>query len=400
MHFRYPFWWNSKKIAYCFAIFLAPISILYYLAGWARQALAKPIELQQSLVVCVGNFSVGGTGKTQIIEYLAKKLSELDIHFIIVSKSYKGSLKGAVVATPQHGSEVIGDEAACFVSNGYVVVAACNIKNAIPIIHKINPKVVLLDDGMQNPYLIKDYIIAAVDGVRGFGNGMLIPLGPMRTNHPKNINAIVVTNPSTQLQSQNIRSNHFNRPLSKLAHDEQMRGVYEAQSRSVHEVREDLRIDSDEQLPSGVELGKRSNVFASKTMMFWAKQVNCNAIIAAHTVLLAQQKQKKHRRIAFSGIGNNDNFFSQLRREGFNIIGTISFSDHHRYDLEDILSLHQQACASNATLTTTFKDYIKCKPYCEMLGFEIECINAVLHVDDTRIFDEILYKLEHKIKKR
>ncbi|MGL4226227.1 MAG: tetraacyldisaccharide 4'-kinase, partial [Rickettsia sp.] len=87
----YPKFWQRRNIM---AYLLLPISLIYQFLGYLRASLARPIMLP-ARVICVGNCSVGGTGKTQIVIYLAKLLRARNVSFVIVTKAYGSNLKNA-----------------------------------------------------------------------------------------------------------------------------------------------------------------------------------------------------------------------------------------------------------------------------------------------------------------
>lgn len=144
-----------------------------------RKKIARPIRFN-AYTVCIGNVTVGGTGKTQLVIALAKELAKRGVSFIIISKGYGGNNKRHSLVTETSSPYEVGDEALELCSYGTTFVLS-RIWFAPEIISKYRPSVVLVDDGMQNPNFIKDYIITTIDGLRGFGNGMLIPAGPLRS---------------------------------------------------------------------------------------------------------------------------------------------------------------------------------------------------------------------------
>lgn len=173
----YPKFWNKKGFL---AHLLLPFSLLYYFATWVRRLTARPIRFSAK-VICVGNATIGGTGKTQVIITLAKFLRSKGVKFIIVTKGYGSGLKGASVVTAQHSAGQVGDEAMILQKYG-TVIASPKPTGILPLIKRLKPEVILFDDGLQNPTFYKDFSILAIDGSRGFGNEFLIPAGPLRQN--------------------------------------------------------------------------------------------------------------------------------------------------------------------------------------------------------------------------
>ncbi|HJD59138.1 MAG TPA: tetraacyldisaccharide 4'-kinase [Rickettsia endosymbiont of Omalisus fontisbellaquei] len=171
----YPKFWQRRNII---AYLLLPISLIYQFLGYLRAGLARPIMLPAK-VICVGNCSVGGTGKTQIVIYLAKLLKAKKVSFVIVTKGYGSKLKNATIVNASHTVLDVGDESIILAKYG-AVIATKNIKQIQPLINKLKPDVIIVDDFLQNPHFHKDFTIVSVDGQRLFGNGFLIPAGPLR----------------------------------------------------------------------------------------------------------------------------------------------------------------------------------------------------------------------------
>jgi tetraacyldisaccharide 4'-kinase len=173
---RAPEFWAHQGLV---PTLLAPLAPLYEAAGAARRLLVTPWRAPVP-VVCIGNLVAGGAGKTPVALSLAALLSERGYRPHIVLRGYGGSLPGPVRVDPaRHGSREVGDEALllaqaapCFVSRGRVA----GVRAAIAA----GAKLVLLDDGFQNPSLVKDLSFVVVDGPYGFGNGRVMPAGPLR----------------------------------------------------------------------------------------------------------------------------------------------------------------------------------------------------------------------------
>ena len=191
----YPKFWQSRN---CLAYLLLPLSAIYYLLGQLRHYFARPITLPAK-VICVGNYTIGGTGKTQITMKLAQALKAKQIEFVIVSKGYGGSYSKPTTVDHTMSSLLVGDEALELCAYGTTIVSR-KISDAVPIINTLSPKVIIVDDGAQNPNFKKDCVIMAVDGLRGFGNNMLFPAGPLRQNN-WDADAVVVLDPSDNLEN-------------------------------------------------------------------------------------------------------------------------------------------------------------------------------------------------------
>ncbi|MFY9589310.1 tetraacyldisaccharide 4'-kinase [Rickettsia endosymbiont of Halotydeus destructor] len=175
----YPKFWQSRNII---AYLLWHLSLIYLLVSFLRKLFARPI-IFPAKIICVGNNSVGGTGKTQIVIHLAKLLSVENIKFVIVTKAYGSDLTTAIIVRKHHTAIEVGDESLILSKYG-TVIATRKIQQIIPLINEIKPSVIIVDDFLQNPNFHKDCTILAVDAHRLFGNGFLIPAGPLR-EYPK-----------------------------------------------------------------------------------------------------------------------------------------------------------------------------------------------------------------------
>lgn len=188
----YPKFWESRGLlTYAFW----PLSQIYLLLSILRKLIVSPVILP-ARVICVGNMSVGGTGKTQIVIWLAKLFSKKEINFLVITKGYGSNLNGAKLVSNEHSALDVGDESIILSEFG-TVIAAKKIAYALDLINQLAPDVIIVDDGMQNPSFHKDFTILSIDGARGIGNGFLIPAGPLR-QYPKeaikNANAIITVN--------------------------------------------------------------------------------------------------------------------------------------------------------------------------------------------------------------
>lgn len=178
---------------------LAPLSFVYGAAmafrGFLyRMGLRDRVRLPVPVVV-VGNLTVGGTGKTPLTAWLATKLAACGFRVAIVSRGYGGKARGVTRVTLHSRASEVGDEplllarraqATVFVSKDRAAAAKQAVADGADLI--------LADDGLQHLRLMRDCEIVVIDGQRGFGNGCLLPRGPLR-EHPRRlrrVNAVVV----------------------------------------------------------------------------------------------------------------------------------------------------------------------------------------------------------------
>ena len=133
-------------------------------------------------IVCIGNFTAGGTGKTPLTQAVVRLLQDRGIRPVVLSRGYGGSIKDAtVVDAAHHRAAEVGDEP-LLLAQGVPVVIARDRRAGVQLIEGggIPADVVIMDDGLQNPSVRKNLVVALVDGGRGVGNGAVIPAGPLR----------------------------------------------------------------------------------------------------------------------------------------------------------------------------------------------------------------------------
>ncbi len=145
-----------------------------------RLGLRKPIRLRQPLIV-VGNLVAGGSGKTPLVIALAKALSERGFAPGVISRGYGGSAREVMLLDARSTPAVVGDEP-CLVRerSGVPVAIGRDRAASAALLAAQGVDVVIADDGLQNPALAGDIEICVVDGQRRFGNGRLLPAGPLR----------------------------------------------------------------------------------------------------------------------------------------------------------------------------------------------------------------------------
>ncbi|HEX2594354.1 MAG TPA: tetraacyldisaccharide 4'-kinase [Rhizomicrobium sp.] len=177
---RTPDFWSRQTFgARILRTLLTPIGWIYG-ATVARKAKKSTPYRPQAKVICVGNLTVGGTGKTPITGYIAEQLKAKGLRVFILTRGYGGrTTRPTIVDLEQDTAEEVGDEALMLARSAGVIVAR-NRQEGAELADKRGAQVVLMDDGHQNFALAKDLSLVVVDAETGFGNGGIVPAGPLR----------------------------------------------------------------------------------------------------------------------------------------------------------------------------------------------------------------------------
>ncbi len=300
---REPSWWYAEGGTPWFARALAPAGALYgALAG--RRMKQPPRHVAKIPVVCVGNFTAGGTGKTPFVRTLLGFLRDAGHRPVVLSRGYGGRIAGPHRVDRARDRAVdVGDEPLLLAADAPVFVARDRAAGAAAIeaVTDLSATVIVMDDGLQNPALAKALSIAVVDGARGFGNGRCIPAGPLRA------------------------------PLAgQLA-----------------------RVDAV------VVNGGTRGVGDSLLSMRWREGLAQPVLDARLAVASSVSALSGRPVVAYAGIGVPQRFFATLAATGADVRATISFPDHHAYTGADAVRLIAAADAAGAELVTTEKDAVR-----------------------------------------
>ncbi|MCK1362541.1 tetraacyldisaccharide 4'-kinase [Bradyrhizobium sp. 199] len=289
---REPAFWYRPRSLTSYA--LQPLGLLYG-ALTERRMLRKGADAGIP-VICVGNYHVGGAGKTPTVLALTKLLRELGETPVVLSRGYGGHLKGPVmVDRARHTAADVGDEPLMMARDVPVAVARDRL-DGVALAKSQGATVVLMDDGFQNPRLLKDASLIVIDSERGLGNGEVFPAGPLRA----------------PLKAQLARTDAL---------------VLIGDGRAANEV--------------AAELAKRD-------------KPELRARLKPDAASLSQLLGK--RVLAFAGIGDPERFFRSLRAGGIDVARTRPFADHHMFSREEIAALVADARREQLTLVTTEKD--------------------------------------------
>jgi tetraacyldisaccharide 4'-kinase len=173
------FWRGHDHTARLALALLSPLAWAYGASVASKAAHAKPYR-SRAKVICVGNLTAGGTGKTPIAIAIADLLRARGCHPFILTRGYGGRERGPLlVDAARHTAATVGDEALMMANANPVIVSRSRAAGA-RLAEKQGADVIVMDDGHQNFSLAKDLSLVVVDAETGFGNGRMLPAGPLR----------------------------------------------------------------------------------------------------------------------------------------------------------------------------------------------------------------------------
>lgn len=177
---RAPEFWTSESVAAkAMAALLSPLGALYGLSVRARRYGARPFR-PKARIVCIGNLTAGGSGKTPIAIAIGHALIARGKKVVFLSRGYGGRLRGPTCVNPaQHSASDVGDEPLLLAAHGTAIVARNRAEGA-RLADTLGADIIVMDDGFQNFRIAKDLSLVVVDAESGFQNGRLIPAGPLR----------------------------------------------------------------------------------------------------------------------------------------------------------------------------------------------------------------------------
>lgn len=173
-----PAWWYRERAGFV-AQCLAPVAALYGRIAEARYARATPYRSRLP-VLCIGNLTAGGTGKTPLVLHLCRHLAAAGLSPAVLTRGYGGRQAGPHWVGAGDTARDVGDEALLIARSAPTLVARDRGAGASAIEAAAEADIIVMDDGLQNPQLGKDLTLAVVDGSRGLGNGRVLPAGPLR----------------------------------------------------------------------------------------------------------------------------------------------------------------------------------------------------------------------------
>lgn len=288
------FWYRPPGVA---AELLSPMAAVWAAVGRAK--LGRAGFRPGVPVVCVGNLVAGGAGKTPVVLDLMARLRGMGVAAHSLSRGYGGRLEGPVRVDPGcHGAAEVGDEPLLLAAGGPAWVARDRTAGARAMV-AAGAQAIVMDDGFQNPALAKDLSLVVVDGAVGFGNGRVIPAGPLRE------------------------------PVGD--------GLARAQA---------LVLVGEDRAGVAALVGGRLPVLRAR-------------LVPAPG---AAQGLRGKPVLAFAGIGRPGKFFDTLREIGAEVVEAVPFPDHHPYTGAEVEGLLAQADRLGAVPVTTTKDSVRLPP--------------------------------------
>lgn len=288
-----PFWWEEPDWR---AYALYPLSAVYGAVAARRLVRAKrePVDLP---VLCIGNFTVGGAGKTPVAIALARQAKTMKLTPGFLSRGHGGRFSAPHVVDPAHDSaRHVGDEPLLLAEHGKVAVTPNRAAGARLLIDR-GCDFLIMDDGFQSAHLLIDYALLVVDASRGVGNGHVIPGGPMRAPMVDQL--------------------RFANAILKMGEGDAADGA--------------------------VRMAARAN---KPIFQAFARPRDPKAFAG-------------RRFLAFAGIGNPEKFFDTLRKVGGEVVRTRAFPDHHPFSGDDLRDLTEMAATEKLELATTAKDAVR-----------------------------------------
>lgn len=323
---------------------LAPLGSLYGLAMKVRRRLYRTGRFRVHQlgvpVISVGNLTTGGTGKTPLVEWIARELAARGQRVCILTRGYgrRGPNERVIVSD---GAKIsaeaarAGDEPLLLAERlkglAAIISDADRVTAASWAIQNLHSDVLVLDDGFQHLRVARDLNILTIDATNPWGNGKLLPAGALRESPAELARAdcIVITRADDSNRTAELR-----RAIAK-------------------------------------QTGGRP-IFCSRMTMIGLREIQTGP------PPISAEKVAGSAIAAFCGVGNPESFFSLLRREGYDLVHTRIFRDHHWYTQDDVDRITREAVAHGAqVLLTTAKDEVKLRA----LNFELPCYAADIAID-------------------
>ncbi len=289
-----PRFWSQQN--HPLSIALAPLGALYGLGVRLRFALSTPYRSKLP-VICIGNFTMGGGGKTPLALEICRQLFDKGYRPVFLTRGYGGEVRGPhLVDLETDNAQRVGDEPLLLATQAPVVVSADRPAGA-RLIERLGADVILMDDGFQNPTLHKDLCIVVVDDAQGIGNERVFPAGPLRAPLSFQLaraDLLVIAGPASQSATARIEQD-FEREIF------------------------------------------RSDLLA-KGQVDWLQGARVMAV---------------------TGIARPDKFYASLQRLGAELVQRHDFPDHYMFSEQDAQNLLSLGKTDETQIIMTRKDWVR-----------------------------------------
>lgn len=268
---KQPCFWQKEKS--WIGRLLSPLGKVYEASVRRRFQTTRPYQ-PEIPVICVGNLNVGGTGKTPLCLALADIFLKQGKQVYFLNHGYKSKLQNILVDVRTHEPGEVSDEALLLASKAPTIIDR-NRGRGVAKAEKLGADLVIMDDGFQNPSVVKTLSLVVFDGQKGIGNGYCLPAGPLRETLAqglKRADAVVIMGEDKTGLGALLRQNFGQLPVlyGHVCPDQALKGI---------------------------------------------------------------------KGIAFAGIGHPEKFFNMLKEAGVQLVEEIAFPDHHLYTPEEIQAL-------------------------------------------------------------
>lgn len=332
-----PFWWKKPGWQ---AWGMLPMSYIYA-KGAGQRMTRNPRGSVEVPVLCVGNFIAGGAGKTPTAMLIAKFAIRAKLRPGFLTRGYGGGVTGVtLVDLGTHNSNDVGDEPLLLAGIAPTVISPNRVAGAQRLVQE-GCNFVIMDDGFQNPNLLKDYSLIVVDSKRGIGNGFAIPAGPLRA----------------PLQTQ-------------LLHADGVLIVGAAPG-------------ADKVIRQAARAGK--------------------PVYHAKTKVVDQDRWRGRQVLAYAGIADPTKLFDSLTEVRADIVEAMPFGDHHNYTEDEVEELIKKSQLRKMPLVTTSKDRARLhsiQKHHQALARVSEVLQVELAFEEPTVLQRIVRETIENAKRR
>ncbi|MBC8128949.1 MAG: tetraacyldisaccharide 4'-kinase [Rhizobiaceae bacterium] len=329
------FWWRPSGWQ---AALLSPAAALY--GGVAAYRLDHGARAKASLpVLCIGNFTAGGGGKTPTALALGREAIAMGLRPGFLSRGHGGTAKTPLLVDPaRHDAATVGDEPLLLAGLAPTAIVVDRQRGAALLGDEAGCDLVVMDDGFQSARLRPDFALLVIDAVRGLGNGRVIPAGPLRAPFE-----------------------------SQIRHADALLVVGDGQA---------------------ADWAARQAETAGKP------------VFTAHLRPLAPERLVGRRCLAFAGIADPSKFYRTLSALGADVVASRDFPDHHPFTDDDRRSLAAAARADRLTMVTTRKDAVRFAMSAEGADMPLEVLDVELVFTPTEAAETILAAMLASYRRR